>query len=180
MKEKTIRLKYFHPQKGEMEVNLGLSVSHYLGPNVGIVNYNHGIRWCFEAREIEIFERDTTIYGYPDPLFQKIITVYISSKKYPFPANAVIYNLDGSVHKVLSPPILIGNLSSYSINPLRGHHFGGLLPGWDINSKGEKIQTLTTMHSVSPINFRYESFYEVREVDVETGEFGELISEGML
>lgn len=175
-----IQLKYFYPSQNEMTVNLGVDVNPYSGINAGIVNFRHGLKWSYKNKEVEIYEKGVTVYGYPSIDFEKILVVFANSAVYQTPANAAIFNLDGGIFKILSTPILIGKLAAYSKSSIKGICFGGLHPGWRINSKGEKVLALSVMHPESPLNVGYGDCYEIRQIDPESGEFGEVLSEGML
>lgn len=63
-----------------------------------------GIAWEYNGTEINIFDKDGTVEGFPTANLQYIVAIFKNSKLYPNPGNAVIFNLDGSFNKVLRVP----------------------------------------------------------------------------
>lgn len=176
------KLVYFYPGHKDNIVNVGVNESHYYGEGCGIMNCRHGVKWQYESskcskwisklfcgkkrlikRSIELFEEDVTIMAYPSPDYKFIITVYgFHSKLFPPPSNAVVYNLDGSVHKILTPPIVI-NKDIWGYKAVKGEYFDNI--NWDIK-EGKIILYLT-------LAVRNTSWVEARELNPETGKFTE-------
>ncbi|WP_460969677.1 hypothetical protein [Spirosoma migulaei] len=136
------------------------------------------IQWVYEGKIVEIvFSKGTLLRAVPDEKHEKILVVYERNKFYAAPSNAVIYFANGSVYKILTPPILIGNLASKYDRVIKGSYFGGLYPSWFINSKTEKVIGIAIMFPPGYQNI-YGDFFEVREINLETGEFGEVLQDG--
>jgi hypothetical protein len=172
-----LKLFYFYPGQEDHIVNVGVQQSHYTGKGIGS-NFNHGVKWKYESLEysnwlsksfhcekkmkkktIELFEEMVTIMAYPSPDYKYIVASYIGiSQKFPMPNNAVIYNLDGSINKILTPPILINEY--WHTSSIRGECFFNM--GWDI--KDGKV--FLCFHIA--VGF---DWVEVRELNAETGEF---------
>lgn len=111
------------------------------------------------VRTVELHEDEETIFAYPTPDYKYIVAVYSGiSRKFSMPNNAVVYNLDGSIHKVLAPPKLINE--HWNGNSKPGKCFFSV--SWDVKD-GEKILCL---HIAAGFDW-----VEVRELDVEMGEF---------
>lgn len=141
-----------------------------------------GFFWDFEGLQIVIpLERRTFFGKYINDESGKLLLIFdhLRSKKWPVPHNAVIYNADGTIHKRLSTPELLGRLAQQykKVDKLVGACFGGLLPGIYKNSKGEEVLGISILF---PEQYRnaYGNFFEVREIDLQTGEYGEVLQDG--
>ncbi|ADB40282.1 hypothetical protein [Spirosoma linguale] len=140
-------------------------------------NWN-AIEWVNSEQIVEVlFDKGTLLRAIADIKNEKVLAVYEGNSSYPFPKNAIIYNVDGSIHKVLTPPILIGSLASKYDKPIEGSCFGGLYPSWYTNSKGEKVVGIAIKFPPQYRNI-YGDFFEVREINLESGEFGEVLQDG--
>jgi len=137
-------------------------------------NLTQGVRWEFLNREIEIFEIGQSISGYPTPDMEKVVVIYpYNHAVYPSPSNALIYSADGNIRHHLKVPKLISELAmqrqrfmNYE-GPLK-LYFDGV--SWAKNSRGETVTAVT-------IGFDRD-WLEQRELDPDTGEFGECLSSG--
>ncbi len=68
-----------------------------------------GVKWTYNRKEVVI---EGCFFAYPSVDENYIIAIYpLEDKEFPSPNNAVVYNLDGSLHKVLTPPKLISRLA---------------------------------------------------------------------
>jgi len=140
------------------------------------------LRWVFNKKEITIQIEKNTYMGISiDERNKKILLIFdiLRSTMWKAPSNAVIYNADGSIYRILTPPELLGSIASkYKKQEiLIGKCFGGLYPSWYKNSKGEKVVGISILFPAGYSNI-YGDFFEVREIDLETGEFGEVLQDG--
>lgn len=95
-------------------VNIGIKTSHYITELVEggfyeneLRNKYHGVKWIGNGKTIILFENEVTIIAYPSLDMNYVVVVYNSnSKQYPAPNNCVVYNIDGTVHKIISTPVL--------------------------------------------------------------------------
>jgi hypothetical protein len=141
------------------------------------------IRWKYEGKEVSIKAEKNISIVYPSAdLHYLVIIYYQEGQPYAAPANAVIYRGDGTIHKVLSPPpfkssLLIEKLAFRKLpNPPLNLGYEGALwfnhVCWRKNEKGELV-------TVIEIGFDRE-WMEYRELNPETGEFGECLSSSRL
>jgi hypothetical protein len=134
-----------------------------------------GVRWMFDHKVIDILESSVSIEGYPTPDRKRVVVVYrYDHPVYSSPNNAILYNADGSIHLQLKVPGLISDLAkkrSRFLNyesPLRTYFDNAR---WDKNSKGELVSAVR-------IGFDRD-WLETRELNSDTGEFGECLSSGL-
>ncbi|GHV15278.1 hypothetical protein FACS1894169_06160 [Bacteroidia bacterium] len=165
-----VELIYFYPGKDDCIVNAEV---HGIHSYTGIYN---AARWSYKSLEysnwlsklfhcrrklkkriIELFEENVTIIAYPSPEYKYIIAIYSGSHNFPIPNNAVVYNLDGSIHKILTPPKVINDF--FQGGDPQGKSFYNV--NWDI--KDGKIFLCLTINIFDMM--------EVRELNAETGEF---------
>jgi hypothetical protein len=139
-----------------------------------INNVTQGVRWDFSRKEIKLFEKGISIFGTPTPDMQKVVAIYpYDHTVYPSPINALIYNADGSIYKRLRVPKLVSDLArqrerfmNYEA-PLK-LYFDWVR--WARNTKGNIVVAVR-------IGFDRD-WLEERELNFETGEFGECLSSG--
>ncbi|MCY0976644.1 hypothetical protein PGH12_05705 [Chryseobacterium wangxinyae] len=141
-----------------------------------------GIMWTFNKQEISKNDKNTRIIGRPSTDFKYIVATYIGlTGKYKPPYNSVIYNLDGSIHKILEIPPLKSPLAVKRIEflndenpPLHIARYEGALCfsgcGWDRLDNGKIVNFIA-------IDYDGE-LWETRVLDPETGEIGDLIHYG--
>ena len=164
----------------KIKLNLGIKTTLFDGNSSSTIDqyYNsnsNGIAWDINDNLIKIFEPNNRISGFPNHLMNKIIAIFpIDHINYPMPKNSIIYNSNGTIHKQLNCPPLISDLAMIRKSRLN-YSQPGLLHfesvKWAINSKGE---------TVTAISIAYDrDYYETRELNTETGEFGERLSSGM-
>ncbi|WP_128543282.1 hypothetical protein [Larkinella soli] len=164
-----VRFRFSDTLSGESNIN----------PAKNPLNWE-AIEWEEAEHIVEIkFEKGTLLKAMIDENKEKCLAVYERSKTYPIPKNGVIYNSDGSLFKILEPPVLVGNIALSISENIKGNGFGGLYPTWLSNSKGDKVIGISIMFPPKYRN-RYGDFFEVRELDLETGEFGEVLQEGAI
>ncbi|MHC0448430.1 hypothetical protein ACWA1F_23710 [Flavobacterium sp. 3-218] len=63
-----------------------------------------GIYWEYNGKAITISDEIGSVQGFPISTLQYVVAVFQNSKKYPSPDNAVIFNLDGTINKILKIP----------------------------------------------------------------------------
>lgn len=162
-------------------VIIGLKTSHFAidfeygtnGKAIHIENILngdcHGVKWSVDTGEIiTLFEKDVKIMAYPSPCMNYIVAIYDgNSKRFPPPNNAVVYNLDGSIHKVITTPLL----TIPDKNALKkGHSFETVF--WDRNKENKLALCISVMED----EHSWVDWYQDIEFDAETGEFGDSLS----
>ena len=140
-----------------------------------INNTPQGLRWDFLGKEVRLFEKSISLFGLPTPNLQRVIVIYpYDHPVYPEPGNGVIYNADGSIHLQLKVPKLISPLAKQRA-PFMNYEAPLKLyfdrVRWAKNGKGEVITAVQ-------IGFDRD-WLEERELNTETGEFGECLSSGL-
>ena len=65
---------------------------------------NQGIYWEYNGEKINIYDKNGSVEGFPISTLQYVVAIFQNSKIYPHPDNAVIFNLDGTVNKILKIP----------------------------------------------------------------------------
>lgn len=156
-------------------VNIGIKTSHYITELVEggfyeneLRNKYHGVKWIGNGKTIILFENEVTIIAYPSLDMNYVVVVYNSnSKQYPAPNNCVVYNIDGTVHKIISTPVL--KTPDENGNFIKGHHFDTV--GWAKNKQNKTVLFLR----VDEREWDWVPWYEDIEFNPETGEFGDLI-----
>jgi hypothetical protein len=142
-----------------------------------------GVRWKYEGNEVSLKAKKNISIVYPSAdLHYLVIIYYQEGQPYAAPANAVIYKGDGTIHKVLSPPpfkssLVVEKLAFHKLpNPPVNLSYKGALwfnhVCWMKNEKGQLVTAIE-------IGFDRE-WMEYRELNPETGEFGEYLSSGRL
>lgn len=165
-----LKLEYFynditHP------INIGVGVYSYGIPEDSyyiseLSNCLHGVRWQYENKTIELYEEGVRINAYPSPDYKYIIAVYRNrSKLFSYPDNCVVYNLDGSIHKRISTPLLF--------NPRSNNKRGECFYTVDWAKKEDEIVVELWVSDGGV----YWEWIERIEFNPETGEFGEFLSQ---
>ena len=72
--------------------------------NAFLKGKKYGISWEYNDSTINIFDKDGSVEGFPLSNLKYVAAVFKNSKLYPSPNNAVIFNLDEKVHKILKIP----------------------------------------------------------------------------
>jgi hypothetical protein len=155
-------------------VCIGVGASHYATGKTKDGFYenelrgrNHAVRWG-NAPFVELLEEGVTIRAYPSPDFKFIVAVYdYNSRQFPPPNNAVVYAIDGTIHKVISTPLLGRPDTSGSFQKAYG--FNNV--GWKRNNEGQLALCLWIREKDSSFN----DWMEERLFTAETGELGEVI-----
>lgn len=139
-----------------------------------INNNPQGVRWEFAGKEIKFFAKPFSLFGLPTPDLKRVVVIYpYDHPVYPEPGNAVIYNADGSIHLQLKVPKLISPLAKQRERFMKYEaslkfYFDRVR--WAKDSMGEVITAVQ-------IGFDRD-WLEERELNPETGEFGECLSSG--
>jgi len=174
-------LFYFFNDIG-FPVHIGIETSHYissLSGNLPIENKlnseKHGVIWIRKlpnTENIQLFETNSRIMAYPSPDFKFVVALYdgYNSTKFPAPSNVVVYNENGTIHKIISCPIL--KTPDRDGKFVQGYKFNNI--GWTNNKKGE----VTIYLDIEESSNAYIDWYERREFNPETGEFGEFLHRG--
>ena len=143
-----------------------------------------GIMWVYKGKKIVIQDASVSVQGLPSVELNSVIAVYSGmSGAFPPPNNAVIYNLDGSIRKVLEMPSFISELIRKRLTflnepnpPLSWAKYeeGGLcFGGFAWREKSNRVV-------VNSISLEMErGSYEIRELNVEQGTFGECLQSGL-
>jgi hypothetical protein len=162
-----------------LKLNLGIGVDKFEGNEESrVLSYfkgqGKGVRWEFQDTSIEILELGKKIEGNPTPDMHRVVVIYPHDHLvYPEPGNAVIYNANGSIHLQLKVPKLISTLAKQR-EPFMNYEaplkFYFDRVRWAKNSKGEVVTTVQ-------VGFDRD-WLEERELNPETGEFGECTSSG--
>jgi len=133
------------------------------------------LKWDFLQKEIVLFENSIDIFGLPTPDMHRVVVIYpYDHSVYPSPGNALIYNANGSIHLQLKVPKPISELAKpqerfINYGDPMSLHFDNV--DWRKNSKGEIIIAIR-------IGFARD-WFEDRELNPETGEFGECLTSGL-
>jgi len=143
-----------------------------------------GISWKYNGKRIIISDKSTDVFGYPTIDQKYIITIYKDeSNQYKPPNNAVIYNLDGRIHRILKVPELASpkilekiKEENHSNPPVEDNRYGYY--GLGLQFKGFAWRKDREGNLVNAISIQYVWEYgEWRFFDPKTGEFGELIDD---
>ena len=143
-----------------------------------VVNtYNSGIQWESKGLTVTLLN-DKSIIGYPSIDLNYVIAIYFGKDEEFFPPhNAVIYNADGSIHKVLQVPAL---KSDFLLNRIRFNKDNN--PALEIAQFEGGIyfsQFSWKKHNnkiVNAIDICYDrEYYESQILNPETGEFGDCL-----
>jgi hypothetical protein len=144
----------------------------------------NGIRWKNKGQEIVIEDPSASVRGFPSTDLLYVVAVYYGlNGKYKPPANALIYTLDGKIHKILEIPALISDnitrLLQASKSPNPPVNFAGYEGGlefngfaWRKNPAGELVNSISILYD--------REWWESRTLDPESGEIGGCINSGRL
>jgi hypothetical protein len=145
---------------------------------------NYGISWVHNGSKIVLHHSSGSIKGFPSTDLNFIVAIHHGSEnKYHPPNNAVIYNLDGTVHKVLEMPELLSPLIRDRLKnvglpnpPIEwstnedGLKFDGFM--WEKNKSGELVDAISILCD--------REMWEYRILDVISCKVGECLSYGRL
>ena len=143
-----------------------------------------GFSWLFSGQRIVLLDDNVDIFAYPTVDKKYIIAIYKGlNNQFPSPHNAVVYNLDGSVHKVLKIPKLVSTKiqekikqEKHSNPPTEDNRYGHYGMGLEFVGFGWKKDENENLINTISIKYAGE-FGEWRVFDPDTGEFGELIDD---
>ncbi|MDG1871878.1 MAG: immunity 49 family protein [Flavobacterium sp.] len=140
------------------------------------------VSWEYEGQKIILADKNVSIKAYPSLDLKYVIAIYEGFEgEYKPPANAVIYNADGSIHTILKMPVLESenilkkiNFNKDSNPPIEASSFeGGLLFSnfdWWKNEQGDLINRIQITYD--------RDWIEWRELDIKTGKVGKYIGQG--
>jgi len=170
------KLEYYALENNKYcPINLGIEVNTYPNTREGLEmnnTFKTGVRWIHKGVKIELKD-EFYVTGYPSVENDSFVAIYSSdSKKIIKPNNAIIYNPDGFIKTHVKMPDNLLSSNAIRINPpLNDWSF--IQANWYINSKGFKIVGIW-------IGFARGEYFEIRELDTDTGFIGELISYGRM
>ncbi|MFN6087996.1 MAG: hypothetical protein ACK47E_04540 [Cyclobacteriaceae bacterium] len=144
---------------------------------------NYGISWEHNGSKIVLKDSSGSIKGFPSTDLNFIITIHHGSEsKYQPPNNAVIYNLDGTVYKVLDMPELLSPIITKRLKylslpnpPIKwstnegGLKFDGFM--WKRNKSGELVDAISILFD--------REIWESRILNVKLGKIGECLDYGI-
>jgi hypothetical protein len=142
------------------------------------------VSWEYNGQKIILADNNVSINAYPSLDLKYVIAIYEGLEgEYKPPANAVIYNADGSIHSILKMPVLESEniLKRIDFNkdanpPLEASLFeGGLLFSnfdWWQNEEGNLVNRIQIIYD--------RDWIEWRELDIRTGDVGRYLSQGKL
>ncbi|WP_269221581.1 hypothetical protein [Flavobacterium sp. IMCC34518] len=140
-----------------------------------------GVSWLYNGNRIIIKDDNVDIFAYPSIDQNYIIAIYQGlNGEYKPPCNAVVFNLDGSIHKILEiPPFVSERLLKQVeieqdtnppikwLNNIHTPMFKSF--GWDKDKNGNLFNY---------ISYQYlQDFGEGRELNPITGEIGSLVDD---
>lgn len=142
------------------------------------------VYWKYKLRTITLIDDTASVSGFPSVCNQYFVAIYESkSKMFKPPCNAVIYNLDGSIHKVLKITELIAPtvIKRIEVNgdanpPLEaakyegGLYFSGF--DWHQGANGDNVNRITITYDLD--------WLEYRELTMKTGCLGDLLGQSKL
>ena len=182
MKSKFENFIFFNANGTELKVSYGYLIDDIFKLNLEKdiqINYNSsskGAKWTFLDKNVVI---NKCRFAYPSVDEKFIIAIYpLEDIDFPSPNNAVIYNLDGSIHKVLSPPKLISELAikrlgkdnppmAFAPDSIYFNHVN-----WQKDSSGNVVTSIWIGYD--------REWHENRELNPHTGEFGQCLGSGRL
>ena len=174
----------------EIPLSIGFDKEEYENVSKEAANeYVHaysleGVYWFHNKKKIKIENKDSSVHAYPSVDKKYVIAVYQDQNtEFPMPNNAVIYNLDGSIHKVLEIPELLSEKSkeniakeNHSNPPIEDNRYGhwglGLCFkgfGWKKNDKGNLFDAISIQYAAE--------YGEWRILNPKTGEISNLVSD---
>jgi hypothetical protein len=175
-------LSFINLKNEKFLINTGVNVSPFpilkTNPDGSYVEaFLHkrcGLEWRSNGQVFSLLNGNGEfLTGYPDCEMNAIIAIYAKdSKTNPSPRNAIIYNEDKSVRMFLEVPDELLSDNAQRIRPNKSDCYFQQA-GWSINSKGEKVTHVW-------ICFARGEYFEVRELNTQTGEIGDLLTYGRM
>lgn len=145
-------------------------------------SFKTGIMWTYDNQIITKKNENVNIIGRPTTDFKYIVAVYMGiNGEYNPPQNCAIYNLDGSIHKILEIPSLKSPIAIKRLEFLNEQNPPTYVAnfGYPINFSGCGWEKLEDGKIVNFIAIDYDGeLWETRVLDPETGEIGDLIHYG--
>lgn len=143
-----------------------------------------GVQWEFGNKQIVILNEDVDIFAYPTVDQQYVVAVYKGeNSQFPMPNNTVIYNLDGSIHRVLQIPELLSpklleniQKEKHSNPPIEDNRYGHYGMGLQFIGFGWKKDKEGNLFNSISIQYAGE-YGEWRVLNPESGTFGELVDD---
>lgn len=166
----------------ETRIEKYLSKKHTIGFNSSTQNHKEltrifnytgkkGIQWDYKGQEISLFnEENRLVYGFPSLDLKYVVAIYYESKVFPEPHNLVIHNADGSIHKHITE--FPKKMLSQKYKGMRSQF---LLLEYTQFLWQKDLETQEYKNCIKILVNRTQ--FEDRELIIETGEFGKLLSE---
>lgn len=142
------------------------------------------VSWEYDGQKIILVDKNVSIKAYPSLDLKYVIAIYEGLEgEYKPPANAVIYNADGSIHTILKMPVLQSenilkriDFNKDSNPPIEAALFeGGLLFSnfdWWQNEEGNLVNRIQIIYD--------RDWIEWRELEIRTGDVGRYLAQGKL
>jgi hypothetical protein len=136
-----------------------------------------GVSWVHNSENLTIMEKGVQLKGLPSPDHGKVIVIYpIHHSKFPAPKNAVVYNDNGSIHKILQTPKLISEIAKKRLHRIVKSSDPSITFFEGVQWHQEELN-----HQIVPvlrIGFDMD-WHEERILEPHTGEFGQCVSSGL-
>ena len=143
-----------------------------------------GLFWFYNNKRVLLEDQYSTIYGYPNVDQNYVIVIYKDQNdQFSMPNNAVVYNLDGSIHRSLEMPKLISpkildniQQEGHSNPPIEDKRYGHY--GMGLQFAGFSWNKDQDGNLYNAISIQYAGEYgEWRVLNPENGTFGELVDD---
>jgi hypothetical protein len=182
LNNKIENFSFFNSTGVELKVDFGYQIDDIFKNNSeeNVQNFYDGsakgVKWTYNGKEVVI---NRCFFAYPSADENYIIAIYpLEDKGFPSPNNAVVYNLDGSLHKVLTPPRLVSQLAIDRLgidNPPKPYAPDSIFFNnvkWDKDNNGKIVTSVWIGYD--------REWHENRVLIPATGEFGECLGSGRL
>ena len=131
----------------------------------------NGVCWINEGKEVSIFPSLGRIIAYPTPDLTFVVVIYhpMDNADFAAPNNAVIYNMDGSIHHRMKQQKLVSDLAKKHLK-----EYSELFESvyWANDKNGNVVMAVE-------VGFKRD-FYERRILNPNTGELLQLLGFGIL
>ncbi|AZA74941.1 hypothetical protein [Chryseobacterium indoltheticum] len=183
-----MNFRVFNKEGAVIPLNLDLNADYWaLGDKDAAFNFmcnpsKNGIMWDHNDEEIILEDENADLKGYPTANLKNVVVIYLGiNGKHKPPHNCVIYNLDGSIHKILEIPSLKSPLAIKRMEFLKEENppLDTALYEGALCFSGFSVIKLNTGEIVNSIAIDYDrELWETRILNPETGEIGDLIYYG--
>jgi hypothetical protein len=142
-----------------------------------------GISWTHDNKVIRIEDQIVSVAGLPSADRQFVVAVFLGNcVQFPLPNNAVVYNLDGSLHSILKlppfiTPVIIKRLE-FLKQPNPPMSYAGRKKDWLGFTGFSWRKEGSAVINAATIEFE-DGTFEIRKLDISTGQFGESLAHGL-